>query len=110
MTWLLRLYPPRWRRRYGSEIAAVIAAQPFSIGAAFDLVAGAVDAWLHPQLVPPALPETKGDVTMIARLMQLKCAGYGPNVTASDKTKSAAVNVGGTLLLASVWLWASSTR
>jgi hypothetical protein len=107
MTWLLQLYPPRWRRRYGAELRAVIAAQPFSLGASFDLIAGAADAWLHPQLIAPAAPDTKGDVTMIARLIQLKCAGYGPHVTSSDKAKSAAMNVGGTLVLASLWLWSS---
>ena len=44
---------------------------------------------------------------MIAKLMQLKCAGYGPGVTSSDKAKSAAMNIGGTLVLALLWLWAS---
>ena len=38
MTWLLKLYPPRWRRRYGAELTEMIAAQPFSIGAAIPLV------------------------------------------------------------------------
>ena len=106
MTWLLKLYPPRWRRRYGGELTELIAAQPFSIGAAVDLIAGAIDAWFHPQLVVPAVPDVKGDASMIARIMQLKCAGYGPDVTASDKFKSGAVNIGGTLLLAILWLWA----
>jgi hypothetical protein len=103
---LLRLYPPRWRRRYGGELTELIAARPFSIGAALDLIAGAIDAWFHLRLVVPPTTDAKGDATMIARIMELKCAGYGPDVTASDKIKSGAVNIGGTLMLALVWLWA----
>ena len=28
MTWLLQLYPARWRERYGEEFGAVLASQP----------------------------------------------------------------------------------
>jgi hypothetical protein len=47
VTWLIRLYPA-WRRRYGRELAELLAAQPASFRTAVDLVAGAVDAWLNP--------------------------------------------------------------
>jgi hypothetical protein len=104
VTWLLRLYPPRWRRRYGEELAELVAAQPFSIGGALDLIAGAIDAWLHPHLAAPARPDVRGDATMIARMMRFECAGYGPNVTASDKLRSAAETIGGTLALSLLWL------
>ena len=103
MTWLLLLYPPRWRRRYGRELADLVALQPFSVGAAIDVLAGAIDAWFHLQLVP-AKPDLNGDVAMIARIIQLKCAGYGPNVTKSDRVKNTAVNIAGTLVLAVAWL------
>jgi len=43
---------------------------------------------------------------MVASLMQLKCAGSSPNITTSDKRKSAAMNIGGTLVLVLPWLWA----
>jgi hypothetical protein len=112
VTWLLKgllkLYPPRWRRRYGAEIAELVAARPFSIGAAADLIAGAIDAWFNPQLAAAGTTKSeglKGDVSMIARTMQLKCAGYGPQIGAIDKTKSTAVVLGGTLLLATLYLW-----
>ena len=49
MTWLIKLYPPAWRRRYGRELSDLIAAQPASVGTAIDLVAGAIDAWFNPQ-------------------------------------------------------------
>jgi hypothetical protein len=43
---------------------------------------------------------------MIARMMELQCAGYGPHVTASDTRRSAAVIIGGALGLTPLWLWA----
>ncbi len=105
LTGLLKLYPPRWRRRYGAEIAELVAARPFSIGAAADLIAGAIDAWLNPQLAAAGTADMKGEGSMIARTMQLKCAGYGPHVGAIDKTKSTTVMLGGTLFLAALYLW-----
>ena len=42
---------------------------------------------------------------MIAKMLHLRCAGYGPDVTSSDKVKSAAVVLGGTLTLALLWSW-----
>jgi hypothetical protein len=106
MTWLLRLYPPGWRRRYGAELGALVAAQSFSIGAAIDLLAGAVDAWLHPELITPTDADSNEEATMVVKLMQLKCAGGSPDVAASDSLKSAAMNIGGTLILVLPWLWA----
>lgn len=105
MKWLLQLYPPRWRQRYGAELAELIASQPFSIGGTLDLLAGAIDAWTHPGLVAPVTSDARGESPMIAKMLQLRCAGYGPDVTSSDKVKSAAVNLGGALTLALLWLW-----
>jgi hypothetical protein len=105
---LLMLYPPRWRRRYGAEVAELIAARPFSIVAALDLVAGAIDAWLNPQLAAagtPGTPDAKGDVSMIAKMMQLKCTGHGPQITAGDTGRATAIMLGGTLVLTLLWVW-----
>jgi hypothetical protein len=44
---LLRLYPRRWRRLYGSEMEALLEQTPATPKAAFDLVRGALDAHLH---------------------------------------------------------------
>ena len=38
MTWLLKLYPPRWRRRYGKEFVALIASQRFSLVTVLDII------------------------------------------------------------------------
>jgi hypothetical protein len=106
MSWLLQLYPPGWRRRYGAELRELVAAQRFSIGAVIDLLAGAVDAWLHPELITPATADSKGEAIMAGVLLQLKCAGCSPDIAASDKRKSTAMNIGGTLVLTLPWLWA----
>ena len=45
MTWLLRLYPPLWRRRYAGEVAELLAGRRYPLRSAVDLVAGAIDTW-----------------------------------------------------------------
>jgi hypothetical protein len=109
VTWLLWLYPPAWRRRYGGELADLIATQPASFGNAIDLVAAAIDAWLNPQSsTAAAAGEKKGAGAMDFRMLQLKCAGYGANVTSADARKAAAVTIGGTLALVVPWVWAKA--
>lgn len=51
MSRLLDLYPRAWRARYGPEIVAILGAQPPTLGDRFDLIRGAFDAHLHPELV-----------------------------------------------------------
>ena len=107
MTWLIRLYPPAWRRRYGRELAELLAAQPMSFRTAVDLVAGAVDAWLNPQSsTAVTATDAKGAGAMVPKMLKLRCAGYGPTVTAADSRKAAAVTIGGTLALALALTWA----
>ena len=103
MTWLLKLYPPRWRRRYGEEFLALIAPQRFSFATVFDIIGGAIDAWTQPQSHLAAQPE--GDRIMLAKVMRLRCAGYGEKATAVDGLKGAGVILGGTLLSVLVAAW-----
>jgi hypothetical protein len=49
---LLALYPKRWIDRYGAELAGFIDAQPATARLVLDLVRGAFDAHLHPELAP----------------------------------------------------------
>jgi hypothetical protein len=98
--WLIRLYPPAWRRRYGRELAELIATQPASFGTALDLVAAAIDAWLNPQSSTDATPiDARGAGAMAPKMLKLRCAGYGPDVTGADSLKAAAVTIGGSLAL-----------
>ena len=50
MRWLVRLYPQRWRNRYGQELEAMLEQSRPSLRIVVDLVAGALDAHLHSQL------------------------------------------------------------
>ncbi len=68
MSWLLRLYPRAWRRRYGDEMAALLAGERRSPRLVLDLVAGAIDARLNPQLTPGSVPE-EGDTSMRSLLV-----------------------------------------
>jgi hypothetical protein len=47
---LLSLYPRSWRERYGDEFVELLAARPLSISDRIDIVRGAVDARLQPQI------------------------------------------------------------
>lgn len=107
MTWVLRLYPPRWRRRYGEELRSLVQDQRFSIGNTIDLIAGAIDAWIHPQTIAgvQSAPAAEGEKTMLAKMMKLRCAGYGPNISRADQWKSTAVMLGTTLALTLGWMW-----
>lgn len=103
MTWLIRLYPPAWRRRYGRELAELLAAQPMSFRTAVDLVAGAVDAWLNPQSsTAGTTTDAKGAGAMLPKMLQLRSGGHGPDVTVADSLKAAAVTIGGTLAVVAV--------
>jgi len=47
---LLRLYPEAWRARYGGEFADLLEARPPALRDRLDIVTGAIDARLHPQV------------------------------------------------------------
>ncbi len=113
MTWLLRLYPSPWRRRYGAEVAEMLGNRGFSLRTAVDLIAGAIDVWLHPSATLAAASAAEahtGDLhaeekTMLSRIMRLDCAGaYGPNVTKADSIRAGSVMIGCTLMLTGVWM------
>jgi len=50
MSTLLDLYPRAWRRRYEAEFRDLLAARPPSLRDRVDIVFGAIDARLHPQV------------------------------------------------------------
>lgn len=59
-TWLVGLYPREWRRRYGDEIAHLLGQERLTAQLVLDLVRGALDARLHPELVAPLLAAAGG--------------------------------------------------
>jgi hypothetical protein len=57
MSALIRLYPPSWRKRYEAEFVALLEARPPTLYDRFDIVRGALDARLHPQVRETESPE-----------------------------------------------------
>lgn len=108
MTWLLRLYPRAWRDRYGDEVAELLAGRGFSLRIAIDLVAGAIDVWLHPAetlAAATAQASRKDDMTMLSRILRFECAAaYGATVSKADARKAGFAMIAATLLLTLGWL------
>ena len=57
MSRFLRLYPTAWRERYGDELLALLQDQPATVTDHLDLIRGALDARLHPQVRGAATPD-----------------------------------------------------
>ena len=109
MIWLLRLYPAPWRRRYGEEVAGMIAGRRFSFRIAIDLVAGAIDVWLHPSATLAAAsvaePTNAEEGTMLSRIARFDCAAImGTKITKADEWKATGMTVGGTVVLTLIWM------
>lgn len=93
MKFLLNLYPPAWQRRYRREVEAHLAEEPFRVGTAASLFAGAVDAWMYPQWIPTA-QEPEGEPAMT------KSTRYGQLVFCEDKApESAGLMIGVSLVV-----------
>lgn len=108
MILLLKLYPRSWRERYGDELADLVRHQSWTPALVIDLIAGAIDARLHPQLVTAVKTrngkDTRGEEHMFAKMMKFRCAGYAPNVSPRDQWLSVAGTLGGTLALTLIWM------
>ena len=65
---LLRLYPAAWRARYGDEFLELLADRPPRLRDRLDIVAGALDARLHPQVgqAAPAEVPMRRDTSVAA--------------------------------------------
>jgi hypothetical protein len=72
MNRLIGLYPREWRERYEVEFLALLEVRPATFGDRIDVVRGAIDARLHPQVrrpgrdMPPPIPEA--DLRVARRL------------------------------------------
>ena len=67
---LLRLYPARWRARYGDELSIVLAERPLGPFDVADLLLAAVDAHLHPRALGIVAEHRRGIP------MTLRIGGY----------------------------------
>jgi drug/metabolite transporter (DMT)-like permease len=99
VNWLLHLYPARWRERYGEEFRAVLASQRASLGLFFDVLGGAVDAHLHPQILHSHANQTEGDDTMTLAMLQ-RCAAGGAKLSPDDRRIASRVTTFSALAIA----------
>jgi hypothetical protein len=73
MSRLMSLYPAAWRDRYEEEFLALMRDRPPALTERLDIVRGAIDARLHPQVrrsvddAPPS-PESEDDIRFARRL------------------------------------------
>lgn len=81
---LLRLYPAPWRARYGDEFAELLASRPPALRDRLDIVIGAIDARVNPQLnaAPAGEVRSPGDrsirvLTVLAGALLTAWAGIG---------------------------------
>jgi hypothetical protein len=72
---VLRLYPARWRARYGDEFAAVLEERPLGPFDVADVLLGALDAHLHLRGLGAASQHAKGFA------MSLRIGGYAAIVS-----------------------------
>jgi len=74
MSKLLRLYPRPWRDRYQEEFIDLMSERPPSLADRVDIVRGAVDARLHPQLPGPARAPDRSALAPLGGLVLLIAA------------------------------------
>jgi hypothetical protein len=92
---LIRLYPRAWRQRYGHEMRQMLAEQKPSLRTFSDLIAGAVDARINPQLKPV---DTAGNAEGAKQMVKaIRCAPAG--VSIADQWRSATWMIGGSAVL-----------
>jgi hypothetical protein len=77
---LVALYPVPWRARFGPEFQLLLVAQPLTPWLAFDVLVGAIDAYL-----------SGGRMTM---KMMARCAAGGPQMGTADTWRATLVMLG----------------
>jgi len=101
---LIWLYPPAWRARYGAEFREIIGARRATPGVVFDIITGAIDAWLEPQTIVVA--SRLKDTAMKPALMN-PCAAESSGNT-RDRAIGATALFAATLALTGVYLYLSA--
>jgi hypothetical protein len=96
---LLRLYPKAWRNLYGDEFAGILAAQRMSPRLLLDIIGGAVDARLQPQV-----RSKEGDV--MAMTLLKRCAA-GPELSQRDQKHAAIAMVAFSFVFGGLYILAA---
>ena len=110
MTWLFKLYPLEWRRRYGAELEELVASQPKSLQLVVDLLGGAVDAHVKPQAfarrLDGATGADRGGLDMVTRM---KGCGATASMGRKDAFLSAGLTLGSALVVAAIMVIGKSS-
>jgi len=96
---LLRLYPKAWRNLYGEEFAGILATQRLSPRLLLDIIGGAVDARLQPQV-------RSGKGHVMAMTLLKRCAA-GPGVSARDQKYAAVTMVACSVVFGGLYVLAA---
>ena len=85
----------------------------FSLRTAVDLIAGAIDVWLHPSLTLAAATTAHSpneeEKTMLSRVLRLECGALAPGMTRADQWKASITIVVFTLALTLGWMGLHAT-
>jgi hypothetical protein len=107
MNWLLRLYPAPWRDRYGEEFSAVLANQRASFGLVLDVISGAIDAHIYPQIHSQTqnsdAKSIKREDTMTLAMFQ-RCAAGGPKLSPNERRIASRLAIWSSLVMALLYL------
>lgn len=100
MRLLLRLYPRRWRERYGEELEEILARERHTPRLVLDVLAGALDAWLHPLVPSRPVPTKAGAAGGVATIggVAFRCAG-SVALTRAEAHKAIMALLGVTIVL-----------
>jgi hypothetical protein len=116
MSRLLELYPALWRERYGAEFVGLLESRPPSFGDRVDIVRGAIDARLDPQvgasdpgratrgpvMTPGAIAAVLGGALWAAMGIGYAAAEVDPALGYKNTDWSFALGIGGALITALV--------
>jgi hypothetical protein len=102
---LLRLYPRRWRERYGEEFLDTAGREALRLQQVIDIVAGAIDAHLSRDS-RRAIQATDGG-THMTRTLKAACARTELRYTTRDAVIGAAVMIASTIVLSLAGILAS---
>ena len=97
---LIRMYPREWRQRYGSEMRELLEGKKLSMRTVADLIAGALDARLNPQIA--SARQTSPSEGAMNMSQVFRCSSHG--ISTPDQLRSAAWLLGGTIILTTLGL------
>lgn len=89
------MYPREWRQRYGPEMRDLLEGRNLSMRTVADLIAGALDARLNPQLA--STRQTSMGEGALNMTNVFRCSSQG--ISTADQLRSAAWVVGASLVL-----------